>query len=107
MKNFVPEIRPETNEVVIGENDDVFGYSLEANNLNAMAVEKFFEGMRAVGKIRYSHKGECCSIKVIGEDRIRIDFDEKVRAITLGQAVVLYDESGLVLEGKTIIKKTD
>ena len=103
MKNFVPEIRPETNEVVIGENDDVFGYSLEADNLNAMAVEKFYDGMRAIGKIRYSHKGEHCTIKVLGEDRIRIDFDEKVRAITPGQAVVLYDESGLVIGGGTII----
>ena len=104
---FVTEIRPETNEVVIGENDDVFGYSLEADNLNAMAVEKFYDGMRAVGKIRYSHKGEHCTIKVLGEDRIRIDFDEKVRAITPGQAVVLYDESGLVLGGGTIIGRCD
>ena len=104
---FVLELRPETNEVVIGENDDVFGYSLEANNLNAMAVESFFDGMRAIGKIRYSHKGEHCTIKVLGEDRIRIDFDEKVRAITPGQAVVLYDESGLVLGGGTIIGRCD
>ena len=104
---FVTEIRPETNEVVIGENEDVFGYSLEANNLNAMAVESFFDGMKAIGKIRYSHKGEHCTIKVLGEDRIRIDFDEKVRAITPGQAVVLYDESGLVLGGGTIIGRCD
>ena len=75
--------------------------------MNAMAVEKFYDDMRAVGKIRYSHKGEHCTIKVLGEDRIRIDFDKKVRAITPGQAVVLYDESGLVLGGGTIIKRCD
>ena len=67
-----------------------------------MAVEKFYDDMRAVGKIRYSHKGEHCTIKVLGEDRIRIDFDEKVRAITPGQAVVLYDENLLALCGGTI-----
>ena len=104
---FVTEIRHETNEVVIGENDDVLGFSLEADNLNAMAVEHFYNGMRAVGKIRYSHKGEYCTVKVIGEDRIKIEFEKKVRAITPGQAVVLYDESGLVLGGGTIIKRCD
>lgn len=102
---FVIEIRPETNEVVIGENEDVFGYSLEAVNINAMAVEEFKDGMRAVGKIRYSHKGEQCKVKVLGEDRIKIEFDKKVRAITPGQAVVLYDSKGLVLGGGTILKK--
>ena len=106
-KAFVAEIQPETNEVVIGENQDIFGYSLEADKLNAMAVEKFYGGMRDIGKIRYSHKGEHCTVKVLGEDRIRIDFDENVRAITLRQVVVLYDDSGLVLCSGAIIQKID
>ena len=104
---FVTEIRPETNEIVIGESEDVFGLSLEADNLNAMAVEDFTDGMRAVGKIRYSHGGENCTVKVLDKDRIRIDFDKRVRAITPGQAVVLYDDRGLVLGGGTIIKRCD
>ena len=104
---FVTEIRPETNEVVIGENDDVFGYSLEANNLNAMAVESFFDGMRAIGKIRYSHKGQACTVTKYEDDKIKVVFDENVRAITPGQAVVLYDEEGYVIGGASIIGKLE
>ena len=37
---FVVAIRPETNEVVIGENNDVFSKTLYANNLNFMSIEK-------------------------------------------------------------------
>lgn len=37
---FVVAIRPETNEVVIGENDDVFSTKLYANNINLMSVDK-------------------------------------------------------------------
>lgn len=37
---FVVAIRPETNEVVIGENSDVFSKTLYAKNVNFMSIEK-------------------------------------------------------------------
>ena len=48
---FVVAIRPETNEVVIGENNDVFSKTLYANNLNFMSIEKLQGQVRAKGKI--------------------------------------------------------
>ena len=60
---FVVAIRPETNEVVIGENSDVFSKTLYAKNVNFMSIEKLEGSMRATGKIRYSHGGTeswCC-----------------------------------------------
>ena len=54
---FVVAVRPDTNEVVIGENKDVFTDTLYAGNLNFMAIEALKEPMRARGKIRYSHAG--------------------------------------------------
>ena len=46
---FVTEIRPETNEVVIGENEDVFSNRLTCRNLNWMAIVEcvFDEPQRA------------------------------------------------------------
>lgn len=100
---FVLEIRPETNEVVIGTNEDTFHDTLIANQVNAMSVASFDEEMKVTAKIRYSHQGAPCTIKMTGKDIISCRFDEPVRAITPGQAVVFYDND-IVVGGATIMK---
>ncbi len=87
---FVTAIRPETNEVVLGSNEDVFTTKLYANRLNAMAVPEFTDGMELKAKIRYSHAGSICQIHRTAEDEICCEFKEPVRAVTPGQAVVFY-----------------
>lgn len=99
---FVVAIRPETNEVVIGENKDVFAPKLYANNLNFMTIEELTEPMHVKAKIRYNHDGCGCTIKMAGKDLLECTFDEPQRAITPGQALVLYDGE-YVLGGGTII----
>ncbi|MBQ8813951.1 MAG: tRNA 2-thiouridine(34) synthase MnmA [Lachnospiraceae bacterium] len=99
---FVKEIRPETNEVVIGEADELFGRTLYCNQVNPMAVERFKDGDRFLGKIRYAHKGEMCTVRWVDKDTLSCTFDEPVRAVTPGQAVVLYD-GDYVAGGGTII----
>ncbi len=99
---FVLEIRPETNEVVIGTNEESMTRIVKANRLNFMAVEDIEGEMRAFGKIRYNHKGAPCTVKRTGDDEILCTFDEPVRAVTPGQALVLYD-GDYVLGGGTII----
>lgn len=99
---FVVAIRPETNEVVIGENDDVFSTKLYANNINLMSVDKIEEPIRARAKIRYSHEGADCTIRMAGDGLLECVFDEKQRAVTPGQALVIYD-GDYVLGGGTII----
>jgi len=98
----VTKIRPESNEVVIGEQEDVFTDHLYADRLNFMAVSEFADGQEAIAKIRYNHKGSPCVIRTEGKDRIRVDFKEPVRAVTPGQAVVFY-EGAHVLGGGTIL----
>ncbi|OUQ20852.1 tRNA 2-thiouridine(34) synthase MnmA [Lachnoclostridium sp. An138] len=98
----VTQIRPETNEVVIGEQEDVFTRILYADRLNYMAEPSFASGQKAVAKIRYNHRGTPCAIYPEGEDRVRVEFDEPVRAVTPGQAVVFYD-GDYVLGGGTIL----
>ena len=99
---FVVAIRPETNEVVIGEADDVFTDSLICDRLNWMAVDGLHgEEMQVTAKIRYSHKGAPCVIREIGKDLVECRFAEKVRAVTPGQAVVFYD-GDYVVGGGTI-----
>lgn len=88
---FVVEIRPDTNEVVVGENKDVFKDRLIASDVKHMSVPKFEKGKKYIGKIRYNHKGTSCIVNYIDDNRIECIFDEPVRAVTKGQAVVLYD----------------
>lgn len=99
---FVTEIRPETDEVVIGEAEEVFGTSLFCDHINYMGMEDLREPREALAKIRYAHGGEKCVIEKAGEDQIRVTFKKPVRAITPGQAVVFY-EDGYVLGGGTIV----
>ena len=93
---FVADIIPETNEVVIGENEDIFKTKLVADRTNLMAIDRLDGEMRVMAKIRYAHKGCMCTIKMAGEDRIEVLFDEPVRAMTKGQAVVFYKDDYIV-----------
>lgn len=99
---FVTEIRPETNEVVIGDNQDVFTNRLVAGNVNYMAAPDFNDGDRIFAKIRYNHAGAWCTVKKLDGGNIECIFDEPVRAVTPGQAVVFYDGE-YVAGGGTIL----
>jgi len=99
---FVCEIRPETNEVVIGENEDIFTTTIRANHLNFMSVEDIDGEARALAKIRYNHRGDMCTLRKIDEDTIEAVFDKPQRAATPGQALVFYD-GDYVMGGGTII----
>ncbi len=96
---FVTEIRTETDEVVIGENEDVFTTELYCKDVNYMAVEKITEPQRFIGKIRYSHKGAYCMVYPLEDGKLKCVFEEPVRAVTPGQAVVLYEGECVALGG--------
>ncbi len=100
---FVTELRPETNEVVIGEGDDVFTDRLVFGRINCMGAENLAGVGTVTGKIRYGHKGAPCRIRDLGGGQMECIFLEPVRAVTPGQAVVFYD-GDTVLGGGTILK---
>lgn len=99
---FVTEIKPETNEVVIGENIDIMKTGLIADNVNFMAHNTPVEGKEYIAKIRYNHKGTPCYVSY-ENNKLICNFKEAVRAITPGQAVVVYDGE-YVAFGGTIIR---
>ncbi|HWT73535.1 MAG TPA: tRNA 2-thiouridine(34) synthase MnmA [Mobilitalea sp.] len=101
---FVVELRPETNEVVLGNANEVFSDRLYANRLNFMAIEDLEGEMEVEAKIRYSHKGAKCLIRRTAEDEVLCIFEEPQRAITPGQAIVFY-QGDYVVGGGTIINK--
>ena len=100
---FVLEIRPETNEVVIGDGTEVYADRLICSDLNFMSVPDFPDDFPVVAKIRYNHRGTKAHVRRIDGDRAEVIFEEPVRAVTPGQAVVFYDGE-YVAGGGTIIK---
>lgn len=98
---FVSELRPKTNQVVVGEEPQVFKKELLCDHLNFMGMEDLEEPRRVWAKVRYAHKGQWCRIERQSRDLIRAEFEEPVRAITPGQAVVFY-EGEYVLGGGII-----
>lgn len=99
---FVAEIRPKTREIVLAEDADLYTHVVYADHLNFMTVDNLKNGGRKLtGKIRYNHQGAECIAEQVEEDLLRCEFTEPQRAITPGQALVLY-EDGCVLGGGTI-----
>lgn len=100
---FVTQIRPQTNEVVVGENEELFKQNVTAEHINFMSVPEIDGEMRVTAKIRYNHKGSPAVVKMTGEDQLECIFDEPQRAATPGQALVFYDQEGNVAGGGTIL----
>ena len=100
---FVTAIRPETNEVVIGDGDQVFTDRLRCGNVNWMAMDGLHGGEAQVtAKIRYSHQGAPCLIRDLGDGTVECRFETPQRAVTPGQAVVFY-QGEYVAGGGTIL----
>ena len=99
---FVIEIRPETNEIVIGSKEESLITSFKVRQLNFMSVEDIKEPMHLFTKIRYNHKGTYCTVERTGEDELTCTFDNPEKAVTPGQAAVFY-ENDMVVGGGTII----
>lgn len=87
---FVTEIRPDTNEVVIGESEDLFVNTLICDRVNFMAIEGLEGEICLKAKIRYNHPGADCVISMAENGKVLVTFDQPQRAITPGQAVVFY-----------------
>lgn len=100
---FVVDIRSDKNEVVIGTNEDTFSDRLLANQVNFMSIPEFSGERNVTAKIRYSHQGALCTIKMTGHDMVACHFKEPVRAVTPGQAVVFYEDD-VVVGGAVIMQ---
>jgi tRNA-uridine 2-sulfurtransferase len=88
--------------VIVGADEALWSRTLQARQLNWIAVEDLHERRRVTIKIRHKHQAASAWIEKIGEDEVLATFDEPQRAITPGQAAVFYD--GEVVVGGGWIK---
>jgi len=100
---FVNDIDPLTNQVVVGDEEDIFKTGLIAKDLNFITFDKLESNLKVTAKIRYSAIPQAATLIPIENDRVKVVFDEKQRAITKGQSVVFYLDNLVV--GGGIIEK--
>ena len=99
---YIIELRKETNEVVVGTEKELYANKLNANQINWQVTPKENEIIKCFAKIRYRAK-EAKAKVIKKEDKVLVEFEEPQRAITKGQAIVFYDEDGIILGGGKIL----
>jgi tRNA-specific 2-thiouridylase len=96
---YVVDINPQTNQVTLGEKDQLEREGLVAHQTNILSSRLRDAGeMKCMAKIRYNHQPVPATVKLVAEDEMRVRFDEPQPAVTPGQAVVVYDDD-IVLGG--------
>lgn len=99
---YVCRILPEKNQVVLGSREELFQRELAAGDVNLISRESLAEPMRVKAKIRYRHPEQPALAWQTPDGKLHLRFEEPQRAITRGQAVVLYD--GDVVVGGGVIE---
>lgn len=100
---YVIEIRGKTNEVVIGDEEDIFFKNAFISEVNIISGDVASVPRKVQAKIRYQSKLCDARVDIISDKEMKIIFDEPQRAMTKGQSLVLYD--GDIVVGGGIIRK--
>lgn len=89
------------NTVTVGPNEALFHRGLRAEDWNFFPFPTLTAPMRVYAKTRYRQTEQPATVYPEENGRARVEFDQPQRAITPGQAVVLYDGE-MVIGGGTI-----
>ncbi len=98
---YVLRKNAQDNTILLGDNEELFTSVLTADQVNWISGETPASPLRVTAKTRYSQTEAAATVHPLPDGRIRVEFDVPQRAITAGQAVVLYDGEQ-VLGGGTI-----
>lgn len=84
------------NTVTLGPNEALFHNALRAEDWNWIPFPALTQPLRVTAKIRHSQTEQPATVYPEGSGTARVVFDQPQRAITPGQAVVLYQEDTVV-----------
>lgn len=103
---YVIELDSKNNNVIVGDNEQLFKDELIAENVNLISFDRLEElnGVVCWAKIRSRDKLHKCQLEVLENGNVKVRFiEDKVRAVTPGQGVVFYNEEKKVLGSGFII----
>lgn len=89
---YVCNIDADNNEVIVGSNENLYSKEVHVKNVNWISPWLISDGMKVKTKIRYRQKEQRAILNLSKEsnDEATIVFDEPQRAVTKGQAAVIY-----------------
>ncbi len=92
---YVTAIDPETNTVVLGDENDLDQNEMLVTKINWGKYESVTDGMEAITKIRYKDKGALSNL-YMAENGVNIKFYENVKSIAPGQSAVFYEGDDVI-----------
>ncbi len=92
---YVTAIDPETNTVVLGDENDLDQNEMQVTKINWGKYESVTDGMEAITKIRYKDKGALSNL-YMAENGVNIKFYENVKSIAPGQSAVFYEGDDVI-----------
>ncbi len=92
---FVLAIYPETNTVVLGREIELQQKGMWVRNINMGKFESVLKPMESLTKIRYKDAGSMANIQQDG-DKMKVIFNNHVKAIAPGQSAVFYDGNDVI-----------
>jgi tRNA-uridine 2-sulfurtransferase len=92
---YVTGIVPETNTIVLGEEDDLNKSEMLVGKLNWLKYDGITDGMEAITKVRYKDKG-ALSILYNHEQGVLARFYADAKSIAPGQSAVFYDGDDVI-----------
>jgi len=96
---YVTAIDPDTNLVVLGDEDDLQQQTMLVSKMNMMKYAEINDGMRATIKIRYKDAGSEGTLYNEDNGLIRVVFDQPVKSIAPGQSAVFYEDDEVIAGG--------
>ena len=99
---YVLAIEPESNRVIVGDDDALRTTTFDVDNVNWISIAEPAAPVRAAVKIRHKHAPAPAIVEALPAARARVTFDVPQRAVTPGQAAVFYDND-IVLAGSWIV----
>lgn len=103
---YVVGIDPTQRAVIVGEMDDLLGYSVTLAELNWLVEEPLQVGDRCRLQLRYRSKAVPAVVTAASERCLDFRLEEPIRAIAPGQSGVIYSNTDQVLGGGVIEEPT-
>ncbi len=93
---YVIDIDPVKNQLIVGEEGDLYRTKFLVRNVNWISIEKPFKTIYAKTRIRYKHYEEESRITFVQNEEYLVEFVRPQRAVTPGQIAAFYDEDILL-----------
>ena len=92
---YVTEINADSGEVTVGPSENLMKTRLYASGVNWISGTAPTEPIEVEARIRYNGKNTAAKVRALSSGA-EIEFDQPVRAITPGQAVVFYKDDVVI-----------